>query len=245
MHRSRPRAFALAAAALAVLSLAACSSAPEQPILNQFFTASRLRDNTSLQNFATVSFDPRIQGTVTRFSITAVSPEQRTALNVKALAQAVEDVKLEDDAYNKRKREYYNANEEAVSRALKAERENARLKGKDADVQAAWTKFRDEGTLLSRKIADAKSKLAAESGLVDISFSDVRGAPDYKKNDADLVSKAVTLSASVKLPNGQSQDKTLVVTMQRVVLKADKEVPGRWIITSVKDTAAPAGTKSS
>jgi len=33
--------------------------------------------------------------------------------------------------------------------------------------------------------------------------------------------------------------------MQRAVLKADREIAGRWIITSVKDTAAPAGSKTS
>jgi len=28
-------------------------------------------------------------------------------------------------------------------------------------------------------------------------------------------------------------------------LKADKEIAGRWIITSVRDTAAPSGSKTS
>ena len=40
----------------AAVMVGACSSPPEQPILYQFFTASRLRDSTSLQNFAVVSW---------------------------------------------------------------------------------------------------------------------------------------------------------------------------------------------
>ena len=49
---------ALASASLTTLVLVGCSSGPERPILNQFFAASRLRDNTTLANFSTVSFRP-------------------------------------------------------------------------------------------------------------------------------------------------------------------------------------------
>src|SRR5262245_37870555 len=79
MHRpSRPTAVLLAVSTLAlgVFAVGACAGGSEQPILNQFFTASRLRDNTSLQNFSTVAFDPQTQGTVSSFSITGVTPEE-------------------------------------------------------------------------------------------------------------------------------------------------------------------------
>src|SRR5437867_6472499 len=107
---SRPRLsstslFAISLSALA-LAAAACSGGAEQPILNQFFTASRLRDNTSLQNFSTVAFDPQTQGSVTSFSITNVTPEERKPLNVKTFAKALDDARAEDAAYSKRKEEY-------------------------------------------------------------------------------------------------------------------------------------------
>jgi hypothetical protein len=60
--------------ALTALTLAGCSSAPEQTILNEFFAASRLRDRTALQNVATVSFEPNVQGIITSFTITKVTP---------------------------------------------------------------------------------------------------------------------------------------------------------------------------
>jgi hypothetical protein len=60
-----------------------------------------------------------------------------------------------------------------------------------------------------------------------------------------MVSKDVTVSASMKLPSGESAQKPLVVTMQRAVLKSDKTITGRWIITGVKDPSAPAGAKTS
>src|SRR5438552_1108707 len=164
----------LLAASLTALSLTACSSAPERPILNQFFTASRLLDNTSLQNFAMVSFDPRTSGTVTTFDITSVSAEQRKPLKTKALAKALDEVKAEDAEYTKRKQAYYVANEDAIGRALKAERERSALKGKDAEVQASWSKFREEGAQVAKKMVEARNRLASESAIVELSTADQR-----------------------------------------------------------------------
>jgi hypothetical protein len=56
-----------------VLSLAAAACAgPERPLLEQFFAASRLRDRTALQSIATVIFEPRERGIITKFQIVRV-----------------------------------------------------------------------------------------------------------------------------------------------------------------------------
>ncbi len=116
---------------LTTLAVLSCSNVGEQPILNRFFAASRLRDTTALQEFSTVVFEPRSQGIITKFEITAVGPE---------------------------------------------------------------------------------------------------------RHNGDLVTKEVTIAAPVKLPSGQTSQETLVITMQRAILKGDKEITGRWIITGVKET---------
>ena len=64
-----------ALAAALVLAAAACAQS-EQPLLAQFFGASRLRDLTALQAVATVVFEPREQGIVRTFDIIEVSPER-------------------------------------------------------------------------------------------------------------------------------------------------------------------------
>jgi hypothetical protein len=62
----------------------ACSiPPPEYPILQQFFSASRLRDLTALQRIATVVFEPREQGVVTEFTITGVARRQDGGREVK------------------------------------------------------------------------------------------------------------------------------------------------------------------
>jgi hypothetical protein len=58
------------------VAMVACSVPPEQPIVSDFFAASRLRDTTALARFATVVFEPREQGIVTSFHIERVTPER-------------------------------------------------------------------------------------------------------------------------------------------------------------------------
>jgi hypothetical protein len=247
MDRLRPRVSVLLATSLTTLFplCAGCSGAAEQPILNQFFTASRLRDNTTLDGFSMVALDPQKQGTVTSFSITNVTPEERKALTLKSLAKAHDDAKAEDDALNARRATFQKENDEAVQRIVKAGR-TAKLKGADADVQASWFKMLDEGIELSRKVADARRKLAIESAVVKTSVADPRNPIDVSKYEGELVSKDVTVNATLRQPNGRTGPHTFLITMQRAILKGEKgDITGRWVITSVRDAAAPAGTKSS
>ena len=52
--------------------VSACSNAREHALLDQFFTASRLRDLTALRNVSSVVFEPREQGTVLSFEIKSI-----------------------------------------------------------------------------------------------------------------------------------------------------------------------------
>jgi hypothetical protein len=229
---------------LTALSLAACSSGAEQPILNQFFAASRLRDNTTLGGFSTVAFEPATHGIITSFKITNVSPEQRKPLTLKMLAKAQDEAKAEDAAFMKRKEEYANEAGEALERVVKAGRDG-KLKGKDAEVQVAWYKLVDEGVSVGKKVTDARRSLAAESAVVDLSVADPRNPVDTRKHDGELVSKEVTIEAPVKLPSGETAQKTFVVTLQRAEMQAEKPIIGRWIITGIKDGSGSAATPRS
>ena len=58
---------------LALAPLSACSGAREHALLDQFFSASRLRDLTALHNVATVVYEPKEQGTVLSFDIISIA----------------------------------------------------------------------------------------------------------------------------------------------------------------------------
>jgi len=228
---------------LTALTVVACSGG-EQTILSQFFAASRLRDNTTLGNFSTVAFEPATQGIITTFSITNVTPERRKPLELKTLAKAQDDARAEDAAFTKRKEEYASQAGDALQRVVKAGR-TGQLKGKDAEVQAAWFKLLDEGVVVARKVTDARRTLAAESAVVDLSVADPRNPVDTKKSDGDLVSKEVTIDAPVKLPSGQTAQKTLVVTLQRAELKGERPITGRWIVSGIRDASGTGATPRS
>ena len=55
------------------MAAAACTVAPEEALLHQFFAASRLRDKTALGAFATTIFEPHVDGIVTEFEILDIS----------------------------------------------------------------------------------------------------------------------------------------------------------------------------
>ena len=65
------------------MATGACTPPPEYPLLQQFFSASRLRDLTALHPIATVVFEPREQGVVTEFTINTVTPRREGSRELK------------------------------------------------------------------------------------------------------------------------------------------------------------------
>jgi hypothetical protein len=66
-----------AAIVIALAGLAAgCGPRPEQPVLAEFFNASRLRDLTALRKIATTVFDPARDGIITDFTIKGVDAHE-------------------------------------------------------------------------------------------------------------------------------------------------------------------------
>lgn len=245
MDRPTLRVPTLGILSFVLLLAPACSGGPEQTLIGQFFNASRLRDNTSLDNISTVIFDPKTSGTVTTFTVESIGAEQRKPLALKSIAKAQEDARSEDAAFSQKKDEYQKANIDAIQRVLKAEREKGKVGGKDAEVQAAWTKFREDSASYSKKVAELRRNLRSETQLVDMSINAGRTAIDVTKYDGEMIAKEVTVSAPVRLPSGETAQKTYVITMQRAVLKGDKDITGRWIITGCRDTSASPGSKTS
>jgi hypothetical protein len=77
-NAGKAKAVRLGAAAVLALSVAACGHPREQALVDQFFTASRLRDKTAAQTVSTVFFDPKDQGLVRDFTIDSVGAEEET-----------------------------------------------------------------------------------------------------------------------------------------------------------------------
>jgi hypothetical protein len=214
------------------MTAAGCGGAAEEPLVRKFFQASRLGDNMTLANIATVQFDPTRDGRAENVKVVEVSPEQSRALNFKELEKARQDAVAAEDEFSKRKKDYQDKNLDAINRVLKAEAANQKPRGKDAEVQVAWTKWRDETKELAKRVSEARAKLNAERAVADLSVPD-RDATQF---EATEYAKTVKVSAKVIAPNGQSSNRQYELKLQRVVLKeADgKNIDGRWMITSIK-----------
>jgi hypothetical protein len=213
-------------------------SGEEKTTLQKYFNASKMRDNLTLANIATVGFDPTKDGQVQTFGIVSTAPEQVAPL---ALKQHQVELKAAQDAeteFGKKKREYQDANGLAIERILKAEGKNQTLKGKDAEIQTEWTKWRDETQTYAKKVSDARKLINAERPVVEISIQDPRNPVNVTDYDGEVVSKDVTIDAKVKLPDGTTTNKNLVFTIQRATLTGvvgqdgkPGSLVGRWVIT--------------
>lgn len=235
----KTRVLLLLVSALVGLAFAAAcgASGPEQQALANFFRASRARDSAGLANIAAVAFDPRTDGIVQEFTIVSIGAEERRPMDIKKLAAEEEAAKQAESDFSMKKRAYQNDNMEAIQRVVKAEGAKETLKGKDAEVQAAWAKWRDDQSQYSKKLSDARVKASGERGRAVASLTmPGREDVDVSAMDVELVTKLVTINAQVKDPGGQTAPKTLVLTMQHAIGKkpGGESQEGHWMITAIK-----------
>lgn len=229
--------YMLAPMFVAVALLAgACSSAPEENLVRQFFRASSLRDNQTLANFAVVSFDAKTDGTVAAFKIVSVSPERVEPLKVQDLAKAVEEAEAANKTFTEGKKAYQDKNLDAIDRVLKAQASGKKLSGADGRVQAEWEKWQADTATEAKKVSAARTALADARPVAELSLASGDGStPEISEMNGNMVTKDINVDATVKAPDGSTSQKQLLLTVQRAVVKtATGERNGKWIITSIK-----------
>jgi hypothetical protein len=226
----------LAAALLLVpssLLVISCSRPPEQQFLSQFFRAAKGRDNTTVGRMSAVEIDPRTQGSVESFSIESISPETRTPLTFKPLFEAEAKAKQEERAFLDTKIAYQTANLKAIEEVLKIEQTNPSPKYTPAQQKTMdeWNKWREGIAEHARTTSAATAAIKQATGVAEASLTQPgQPALDPKTFEGETVKKDVTVKAKFKTPDGQTSDKTLVVTIERVV-GGGRE--GRPIITKI------------
>jgi hypothetical protein len=239
MHRPRYSWCLLPLLVVLAFSVAGCGGSEHDQMIRKFFQASAMGDNQTLANIATVTFNPEKDGKAQNVSFVSETPEQTRVLKLKQLDQASKEADAAAADFAKKKNEYQDKNLEAINRVLKIEQSGkGKPTGKDAEVQAAWTKWRDEQSVYQKKASEARMALQAERKVADLSLPD----KDVAAFDATEGTKEVTVTANVRMPDGQSSKKTIVLTLQRVVLKdaAGKLIEGRWMITGLKESGQPS-----
>jgi len=226
-----------AAAALllvpSTLLVISCSRPPEQQFLTQFFRAAKARDNTTVGRMSAVTIDPREQGTVEDFSIENVGSETRTPLTFKPLFEAEDKAKQEERAFLDTKIAYQTANIKAIEEVLKIEQTNPTPKYTPAQQKTMdeWNKWREGIASHAKATAGATAAIKRATGVAEASLTQPgQTALDAKTFEGETIKKDVTVKASFKTPSGQTSEKTLVITIERV---AGGGREGRPIITQI------------
>ena len=221
---------------LAVVAVA-CGGGEEKTLLNKYFMASKVADNMTLANIATVAFDPKADGQMQNFSILSVSPDKVEPLTLKQHAADLKAAVAEEKAFTEKKKTFQDANSDAIERILKAEQKNQTLKGKDADLQKEWTKWREQTSEHAKKLSEVRKKVAQGQPIVEISCQDQRNPIDVTEYEGETASKEITIEGQVKPVEGPAVTKKFMFTLQRITLKGvnGKDVVGRWVITDRKD----------
>lgn len=236
MSRPNSKWVIISALVLAVVAVACGGGGEEKTLLTKYFMASKVADNMTLANIATVSFDPKVDGQVMSFSIVSITPDQTTPLTIKSDAAALKKLVDAEKAFSEKKTAFQDANAEAIDRIIKAEGKNQTVKGKEADIQKEWNKWREETAVQAKGLSEARQKVGREQPIIEISCQDQRNPIDTTAYEGEVVSKDVTIDGQVKTDAGTSAKK-YVFTLKRVTLKGvnGKDVVGRWVITDRKD----------
>jgi hypothetical protein len=229
-------AVALVIAPLGILAAACSSSPPEQNLLNQFFRASRTRDNETLARMSAVEFDPREQGEVTDFEITSVSEERRRPLDFKGLMAAQQKAANDEADFRKRRLEFESANRPALEAIAKMERDPAaKFNATQQTLKAQWDKWRQDALAVNKATSAARAAVNNASGPAEASLAQPgQAAFTPEKFEGELIEKDVTVNAQVR-KDGATTPKTLIVTIQRVEGKMDgQQRVGRPIIARIQ-----------
>ncbi len=214
--------------------LAACGGGgEEQALISSFFRASRFNDRTTLGGISMVAFNPDTEGTVGSFDVETVTEEQRRPLRMLEMAAALAQAQQEQREFAAEMKAYQDGNLDAIARVIEAERGDEDVRSRDRDVQEEWTRFRQGSQDHSRAVAAAETALSDESAVASVSAYDPNNPIDVQALEGELLTKEVTISAAVER-DGSEEDRTMVITLQRVELDgASGMIEGRWIITGI------------
>lgn len=209
-----------------------CSRPPEQQFLTQFFRAARGRDNTTAGRMSAVMIDPRTQGTVEDFEIENIGPETRTPLTFKPLFEAEAKAAEAEKAFLKTKIDYQTANIKQIEEVLKLEAQpGAKFTPAQQKVKDEWDKWRAGIAEHARQTSAATAAIRKSTGVAEASLTQPgQPALDPKTFEGETITKEVTVKADFKTPDGQTSEKTLVITIERV---AGGGREGRPIITKI------------
>jgi len=210
---------------LAVLALAGATACghPDQRIVDQYFNAVNQGDNQTLQSFATVAFDKKVD----RWKVNQTISEEKDEAPLPGLLAKVKDT---DKAVTDNKKAFgaYNLDHFADLQAVQeARKKGEAVPAKFAASAQAWDTFSAKDRDLKKALTDAREAAEKEKRVVQKSVGEL---PDTDSLTGEAVTKKVGVSLTV---GGQPQD--YVMTLRKYNLKnaSGGNVNSRWVVMGV------------
>ena len=150
--------------------------------------------------------------------------------------EAAEKARQEEADFQRRKKEYSDANLKTIEEILKIENQpNVKFTPAQAKVKPEWDKWRADTAMYVKNLSAAQTAVGAATALPDASLSQPGQARfDIKALEGEVVSKDVVIKADLKSPQGQTAEKDLTVTMSKVVgTQGGTARDGKWIVTKI------------
>ena len=238
MHRPRATALVLfTLVATVALSIAGCSSSPEEQMLTNYFRSSRMRDNLTLANIAMVSFSPTERGIVQSFSLESIGEDQRRPMRAREYRLRLEEVEAAEEEFSAQKQTYQDENLEAIERILEVEREEGDVRRADREIQEAWTTWREEMAAHAQTVSEARIMLSEERVVAEASTFSQQVEDDITEYEGEIVSREIVIMAQVQTPDGQEVEQRLTVAFEQAELTRPdgSSLTGRWIITRIEE----------
>ena len=204
--------------------------------MRAFFTASRYNDRSTLGNMTMVFFTPEEDGIASSPAVDNVTEEQRRSLRLAELGAALEGIQAEETTFRSDKKAYQDENEETITRILQAQRDEEEIDSDDEEIQGIWNTWVSDERDFARKVSDAQNELNQAVRIAEASVYDPSNPINVIDYEGELITKDVTVTASIA-KDGNSEDRTMVFTIQKVELQGDGEeglIDGRWIITDIE-----------
>ena len=239
MARSRTTAlvFVLFMAPLATcMFVSACSgSGAEQTLIRAYFTAARVRVTGSHSTTSRWSRSIPVKTARSRPSRSRVSSEeQRRPLRLKELSAALITAQQAEDDFTAEKVTYQDEQFDAINRVLLAERDGEDVARRDVEVQEAWTDWRTRTIEHAKMVSGARVELSNEENAASLSVFDPSTPVEVTEYDGELLTKDVSVTASVEL-DGTESERSMVIKLQKAVLVGSDGtvIEGRWVVAQI------------
>jgi hypothetical protein len=222
------------------LSLSSCSS-PESQVISKFFMATRSQDNATLTGLTLVGFPEE----ATAWKVTEVGPERREPFALPELIKSVEEAKTARDLQYGEFATFRQGHIEDLKRIEERLQKDpaATFRGAQAEVHAAWEKYRADRRDLEGRLNEVERLMEQEQRLTLMSLLGPVEASRLRSYTGDLVTKEVVVRVTLK----SGEQKPYRFTMQRYLLnepESGRTAAARWIITDIRPQGADEVTSS-